>query len=152
MHKQATVSCVGLMSAISSASGHSDAVTCMTGPLKQEGVPTTEYIVTGSLDNSLRVWNAATGDKVHEVDCKARLLIDATQSITCVGGTTDKTILVLQPRRAQHNHNSAGNSAVYIIRHTAAGRARGCCCAAACIYAAQLASRCGSFRACGSAS
>jgi hypothetical protein len=40
MYEQATVSCVGLMSAISSASGHSDAVTCMTGPLKQEGDPT----------------------------------------------------------------------------------------------------------------
>jgi hypothetical protein len=46
MHKQATVSCVGLMSAISSASGHSDAVTCMTGPLKQEGDPTVSFTFT----------------------------------------------------------------------------------------------------------
>jgi hypothetical protein len=34
------MACVGLMSAVSTASGHSDAVTCMTGPLKQEGDPT----------------------------------------------------------------------------------------------------------------
>lgn len=61
-----SMTCVGVIG--SAGGGHTDEVTCMVGPLAVEG-DAVQYMVTGSSDTTLRVWNAATGGKVH--DCKS---------------------------------------------------------------------------------
>ncbi|CAM9263020.1 unnamed protein product [Chrysoparadoxa australica] len=82
-----TATCVGVIAGAAGV-GHGNEITSMAGPIKQEG-DQTEYIVSGSLDQSIRVWDTLSGEKVHELNCHANIT-----ALACVESPVGPLVLL----------------------------------------------------------